>query len=240
MPARRLPQTDDQRTDALNTCNLKYQATAAPARLISAGQFTTLGASLSPWRGARDALGPLLAAQTSATAQCVNCLRDCARCNSHFIQVLNLAIERGVLAASVRAFYELPVGHAEVPAMTTVAEALQWAAKLNVGEVARLAAGGAALSWPTIAQVNAAAALLQTNEDLQSAAKDAYDLGQETVAGLRPNVDVVIKDLWDTIEYNLRADEPSSLRRKAREWGVVYDGEEEEEEPPTLLGPKGS
>ena len=25
---------------------------------------------------------------------------------------------------------------------------------------------------------------------------------------------------------------PPSLRRKAREWGVVYDGEEEEETPP--------
>ena len=60
----------------------------------------------------------------------------------------------------------------------------------------------------------------------------AFDLAQEAVADQRPAVDDLIKDLWDTIEFNLRNEEASSLRRKAREWGVVYD-EADEAEPPT-------
>ena len=64
----------------------------------------------------------------------------------------------------------------------------------------------------------------------------AYDLAQEVVADQRPAVDDLIKGLWDTIEFNLRTEEPSSLRRKAREWGVVYD-EADEAEPPTPPGP---
>lgn len=232
MPTRRLPQTDDQRTTALHACNVKYQNTAAPLRLISAAQFVTLGATLSPWRGARDALGPLLSTQTSCTGTCEAALAQCARTNSHFIQVLNLAIDRGVLPASVRAFYELSVSHAEVPPMKTTADALLWADRLATGEGQRIAAGGTALTWPTIGEVNTAATALQNAVNLQSTAKDAYDLAQETVAGQRPTVDPVIKDLWDTIEFNLRTEDPSSLRRKAREWGVVYEGDEEAEEPP--------
>lgn len=228
MPTRRLPKTDDQRSTALTVCNLKYQATAAPARLITAAQFSTLGAVLSPWRAARDTLGPLLATQTAKTALCETCFTITARVISHFIQVLNFAIERGTLPASVRAFYELPVGHAEVPLLTTTAGVLEWAGKLAVGEAQRIAAGGTALAWPAIAEVNTAAAALQNNETLQSNAKDAYDLGQEDVAAQRPAVDDLIKDLWDTIEYNLRNDDASSLRRKAREWGVVYEGDDEE------------
>lgn len=93
--------------------------------------------------------------------------------------------------------------------------------------------------WPAIGEVNAAAALLQTNENLQSTAKDAYDEAQEVVAGQRPTVDAWIKDAWDTIEFNLRADDAASLRRKAREWGVVYEGDEEAEPPPAPPTPPG-
>lgn len=237
MPARRLPRTDDERSAAMNTCNVKYQATAAPLRLITATQFGTLGATLSPWRNGRDALGPLLVAQTSATGTCGTAFATCVRFNSHFIQVLNFAIERGEIPASARAFYELPVSHAQVPSMTTVADALRWATAIEVGEIQRTAAGGAPLSWPSAAQVATAANALEAADSAQSIAKDGFDYGQEAVAGQRTTVDALVKDLWDTIEYNLRGEELSSLRRKAREWGVVYDGEEEEAPTPPPVPP---
>lgn len=231
MPTRRLPQTDDQRSAALHDCNVKYQATAAAARLITPEQFTALGGTLSLWRGSRDALGPLLATQTARTTTCGTCFTACTKVISHFIQVLNFAIDRGTLPASVRAYYTLPVAQAEVPAMDSTSAAFQWADKLAVGETARIAAGGPSLAWPAIGEVNTAAGLLQTNENLQSTAKDAFDDAQEVVAGQRPAVDLMIKDLWDTIEYRLRNEEPSSLRRKAREWGVFYEGDPEPGEP---------
>jgi hypothetical protein len=46
-------------------------------------------------------------------------------------------------------------------------------------------------------------------------------------------VDDLIKELWDTIEFALRNEESSSLRRKAREWGVVYDGDAADSVTPT-------
>ena len=88
------------------------------------------------------------------------------------------------------------------------------------------------VAWPALGEVNTAATALQNAVNLQSTAKDAYDLGQETVSDQRLPLDVVVKDLWDTVEFNLRTEDASSLRRKAREWGVAYDGEEEEEPVP--------
>ena len=232
MPTRKLPRTDDERSAALSTCAAKILATAPANWLISAAQNSTLSATLSPWRSFQNALGPALHAQTDATATVDAALARCARYNSHFIQVINLAIERGDLPPSVRSYYQLAVAHAEVPPMNTCPLALLWAGHLKSGETARVAAGGAPMNWPTIAQVNTAATNCSTAESAQSTAKGSFDLAQESVSELRPSVDAVIKDLWDTIEFNLRADAPPSLRRKAREWGVVYDGDEEEAAPP--------
>lgn len=232
MPTRKLPRTDDERSAALSTCAAKALNTAPANWLITSAQNSTLSATLSQWRSNRDAMPPALHAQTAATAAVDTALGKCARYNSHFIQVINLAIERGDLPASVRSYYQLPLAHAEVPLMNTCPLALLWAGNLKNGETARVAAGGAAMSWPTIAQVNTAATNCTNAESAQSTAKGSFDLAQESVAELRPTVDAVIKDLWDTIEFNLRADALPSLRRKAREWGVVYDGDEEEAAPP--------
>ena len=129
MPTRNLPRTDDDRSNGLNVLNLKYQATAAPERLITAAQFITLGSILSPWRSARDTVSTRLAAQTNATAAANTAFKATVQLVSQFIQVINFAIERGDLPASVRALYGLPVSHAEVPVMNTCPDVLQWVDK---------------------------------------------------------------------------------------------------------------
>ena len=238
MPSRRLPQTDDQRSNALTSCSTKALATPPANWLITTAQNNTLQGTLSPWRNARNAAAQALQEQAAATALCDQCLIRTARIVSHFIQVLNLAIERGVLQPAVRAGYKLAVSNLDVPDINTVPDALLWAANIADGEAARVAEGGTPLAWPSAAEVAAESSDLAFNRSQQTTAKTFYDQLQEAIAAQRPAVDALIRDLWDTIEYNLR-NEPtqSSLRRKAREWGVVYDGEEPEEETPEPTPP---
>jgi hypothetical protein len=50
-----------------------------------------------------------------------------------------------------------------------------------------------------------------------------------------PAVDTFIRDMWDTIEFKLRAETGPSRRRRGREWGIVYltrPGEAPDPEPP--------
>lgn len=130
------------------------------------------------------------------------------------------------------------VSNLDVPDINTVPDALLWAANVADGEAARVAEGGTPLAWPSAAEVAAESGDLAFNRSQQTTAKTFYDQLQEAIAAQRPTVDALIRDLWDTIEYNLR-NEPtqSSLRRNAREWGVVYDGEEPEEETPEPTPP---
>lgn len=236
MPSRRLPQTDDNRSKALKTCSDKFFATADPTKhLITPAQNNTLQSLLSPWRNARNTAAHALQEQGDSTTTCDGCQHHTARIISHFIQVLNFAIERGTLTPGVRAHYKLPISHPEVPTMNTVQDTLLWADNINDGELARVNQGGPPLAWPSATEVAAQAALLSAAEAAQSTAKDFYDQLQQSIATQRPGIDAHIRDLWDTIEYNLRHEPtPASLRRKAREWGVVYindDGTEETDEP---------
>ncbi len=225
MPSRFLPRTDNERSRALQNCQKQFQSTPAPRQLITSEQFNQIGTLLAPWTEARGALGKLLAAQVGTTSHANTAFTRCVRVISHFIQVLNFAIERGELQASVRARYRLVIKRAAVPVINTTADALLWAERLAAGEARRVAAGGAPLSWPSIGAVTAAATELQTRENAQSSAKEAYDRGQEAVARQRSAVNALIVDLWDTIDYRLRRDKASSRRRKARAWGVTYRGD---------------
>ena len=235
MPSRRLPRTDDARTEAINACYDKYNATPPSARLITATQFGTLSTARTTWGNATNSCGPLLQAQATATEAAVAAFETCQRLVSHFIQVFNLGVERAVFPAADRAFYQLPVSSSDVPALTSKADVALWAGRIAIGESQRQASGGTPMAMPDAAQVDAASTALAALDTAQSIAKDAYDAGQEACSALRPPTDALILDLWDTIEYNLRGETPaSSLRRRAREWGVIYRGEEEEEPVPPI------
>jgi hypothetical protein len=90
------------------------------------------------------------------------------------------------------------------------------------------------MSMPSIGDVQAALDAYTAAAAAASAKKDAADAEQEDINPLQAPVDKIIKDCWDTIEFNLRDLDGPSRRRKAREWGVVYvarPGEEPDPEP---------
>ena len=92
------------------------------------------------------------------------------------------------------------------------------------------------MAWPTVAKINAALNALTAAETEQLRAKEKADDEEEQATALDPEVDTFTKDMWDTIEFNLRTHEATSLRRRAREWGVFYatrPGEPEETDTPT-------
>ena len=99
-----------------------------------------------------------------------------------------------------------------------------------------LVGGYKPMAMPTVGEVATALAAYEAAHKVASDAKDAYEAAQLVVQGLRPAVDAQIVELWDAIEYFFRHLEPSTLRRSAREWGVVYasrSGDPEDPTPPT-------
>ena len=110
------------------------------------------------------------------------------------------------------------------PCRRWVAKQKLWIGRIKLisGETHRIAGGGAPMLDPALAEVQAALNAYTTKHNEQLRKKAAYDAAQEEVEAMRPAVDKMIKKLWNQIEFYFSEDTPSSLRRKARAWGVVY------------------
>lgn len=222
MPYRALPNTDVQRRTALETCKLKADATLLANRAISPANFALLGPAFVAFDAAMVARGGSMSGQLGSTDESEAAFHAARQWISHFIQTLNLAIERGVFPSSVRGFYQLDGNQVRLPQLSSEHDLMTWGGRLKTGEPARVAAGGAAITFPSIAEVNAVYDDFVAKRQAQSGMSDAEDEKEEAVAALRPAADALIKDLWDEIEFKFRHEPASSLRGKAREWGVVY------------------
>jgi|GEM_PF-687156 hypothetical protein len=246
MPYRNLPDSDERRVKALGLAERAYDVyvTRQPEeskriKAISDASFAELVPLKSDFVKEVQERGYSLTGQTQATVEKDATLKAMQMTNSHFFIVMNLAIARGKYLPTIRPIYGLDTGQESVPDMIREADASGWAQKIIAGETHRISLGGVPMQNPELADVQAALTAYFTKRDIQLVKKSDYDSEQEDVENMRAEVDALIKDLWDQVEFYFRKDEPASLRRKARAWGVEYatrPGEEPEPEPKVLTG----
>jgi hypothetical protein len=173
-----------------------------------------------------------LVAQTGSTLEKRTAFDRSVMFISHYFQSFNNGILRGMFPINHRAFYRLDVNDNKIPVIYSKTDLQTWAINIKDGEVNRVAAGGKPMAMPTAAEVEIEYQNYFTIKQSQSGLKDAYDKEQEDVKVIINEGFLIAKDIWDEVEFSFRHDDHPSLRRKAREWGVVYtedesaDGEE--------------
>jgi hypothetical protein len=170
--------------------------------------------------------------QGTATTEKDAALIVLRKVNTHFIIVLNLAIDRNVYPATIRSSYGLDIISDAVPPMGREAEVYDWAQRLISAETHRIAAGGLPMKNPSLEDLQRAFDTFDPLRDVQQIKKTKFDLEQEEVANLRAEIDEILKDGWDQVEFYFRKDKPASLRRKARAWGMDYISRPDEEPEP--------
>jgi hypothetical protein len=223
MPFRMLPNTDATRIAALDAAATKAATVPEADRPYPSAvqaQLTSLGPNFK--QQATEA-GTALSEQGVATSQATLDFLALQAVVSHFFQVFNLAVGRGVIPREARAHYQLDISSAALPDLITQADVLLWAGRIATGEAARVATAGAVpMAMPSADEVATAATAYDTSARTQTEKKDAYDDEQGEVAALRPDADKLIRDIWDYVEFAHRAEPGPGKRRKAREWGVTY------------------
>ncbi|MEZ6111030.1 MAG: hypothetical protein R3C99_08450 [Pirellulaceae bacterium] len=238
MPFRRLPNSDSTRLQALESASKKAAATDPADLAFSSETKTTLDATLPLWKQELRERGQALSAQSEAT-EALSVRRGRLRMwVSHFFQAFNMAVARGVCQASERGFFQLDISAESLPALDGEADLLTWAERIVAGEADRTAAGGVAILQPTAAEIATELTEYETFRASQAAAAGVYDREQEDVERMREQVDRLIRDLWDEIEFRFRREQPSSMRRKAREYGVVYASRPGEPPDPEAPAPE--
>jgi hypothetical protein len=222
MPTRKKPGSDEGRDKALYTAKTKNDGILPANRFLTNQTQTRLNAIQPSFRSALEARGTALANQSEGTA-----VNDAAKAAarmfvSHFFQVFNLGVARGVYTKSQRSFFQLDVNSDSVPTLTSEQDIILWGLRIETGDAARVAAGGAAMVNPTAEEVKEKVNDFIDRNGEQTVLKDAYDIKQEAVETLRVEADKVITKVWDETETFYNEETPSSKRRNCREWGVIY------------------
>ena len=225
MPSRKLPNTDAGRKRALDKGKTKNDSLLPAAKPLTPATAVRLTAIQLAFKNAMIARAGARSGQAGASGTEDTSFSNLHNHISQFIQVFDFGVTRGVYVRANRAMYQLPVSGIALPNLTSEADLVEWAQNLHDGDALRISAGGAPMANPGIAEVDAAALDFNTTSTAQSGKKSAYDTTQETLETLRPEADAVIKKMWDETETFYNEEEPPSMRRKAREMGVIYIGD---------------
>ena len=139
-----------------------------------------------------------------------------------FYETLNSCIKRGTMLAAVRAYFQLPITNRKMPKLNTDIEILAAAALVLSGNILRVAAGGVAMSSPSIAEFTA---IYNTCKPFLVAISNAHTAVNTAVENLdlqTPEIKDLITHVWDEVEAFYSMSTPTARRAQCRLWGVRY------------------
>lgn len=239
MPYRQLPSTIISRNNVLEKTNQKVSSTAPEKWAITSETQTALSTLYPKFRQEMAERQEQFAAQSEATKAENAQQQVLLRFVSHFFRVFNFAVERRKYKASDRLYYGLNANQSELPKISSEQDLVTWAKNLLAGEEKRMSHGNPNAE-PPVAMSNPGADEVQVELDkytalsnAQSAEKMAFDAENKDVLDMLPEIDELIRDIYDEVEFYYRRETPANRRKLAREWGVVYvsrPGEDPEDE----------
>ena len=225
---RRLPNSNRTRQIALGKAKLKADNPGVNGNFLTTATNNRLTAIEGDYNDAVLAVQAAEAALANNTLAKNAALVPVRMYTSHFLQVFILGSERGDYPKGDRPFYGLNIENPVLPPLRSESEVYQAAGQVIQGDAQRIAAGGAPMANPTVAQVQAKLTVFNPLMIAGSNLKDALDQKQEALDALNDEADKVIKKVWDEVETFYNEETSESLRANAREWGVVYVGLGEE------------
>lgn len=141
---------------------------------------------------------------------------------SHFLTVFNLCVKRGEIKAQDRSFYSIPENSGELPDMSSDIAVIRCCENTINGERERTAQRGIPIYNPTIAKVTVHYDLFKELYDKQCELRQLTDEALLVVSLMRPQIDEVILDVWNSIE-DYFSDLTGEKKLKAcREYGLIY------------------
>jgi hypothetical protein len=222
MPYRRLPNTDNARFKALKQAYHKGKEIPPFKLAFSQSSFQKVISFLPTFEKKMIHQKGAFNNQIDKNSEYHEQMKKAKLYISHFIQVINMAIQRGELPASIREYYKLTRHGSKLPPLNTEDDILFWGNNLIEGETGRIRKGLPPITNPTIAVVKV------RYEKFLEACKNQKNLQMTTnralkeLADMRPQADEIILSVWNEIEESFK-DLPDSLKReKAAEYGLVY------------------
>lgn len=222
MPYRRLPNTDQTRKRAIEQA-LEMSRKKIPVELFfSQNTYEKLINFYSAFEKVLTTYRKNVELQEEKITEYEETFQKARIYLSHFVQVLNLAIERQEVNPEDREFYGFGEDDSFIPSLNLESEILSWGEKIIEGEQARIRVGGNPIYSPSIALVKVHYDLfcraVNFRKTLQAETVDSL----EQVTKMRGKADILIRDLWNEIELHYQFLSPKQKRQRAIDYGIVY------------------
>ena len=222
MPYRRLPNTDNARHKALLKAYHKGKE-LPPFKLAFSQSTYQKVVSFLPGFEKR-----ILQQKSTLTKQIernkeYHCLMKKAKLYiSHFVQVINMAIQRGELSTAILEYYQLKSYARKLPPLNSEDDVIKWGKNIIDGESDRVKKGLSPVTNPTIAVVKVRFEKFYEAYRNQKNLQQANGRALKELAETRPLADDIIVSIWNEVENSFK-DLPDDLRReRAAEYGLVY------------------
>ena len=224
MPYRRLPNTDKARIRSLETAINKMRNSDYYAPVMSPELFNRADKKLAQFKEAVERYVNSLETQVnySKSEAYQDRLKNAKMYVSHFLTVFNMCVKRGEMKASDREFYSIPENSGELPDMSSDIAVIRCCENTINGEKARTAKGGIPIYNPTIAKVAVHYDLFKELYDKQSKMRQLTDEALLVVSLMRPQVDEVILDVWNSIENYFQDLTGEKKIKVCRDYGLIY------------------
>jgi len=220
MPYRRLPNTDQARLRALQTAVKMGQKKEAEELAFSAKSLNHLRSFYTSFEGTIIHHKLARTQQEKSSSAYLETVRKARLYLSHFIQVLNFAIQRGDMKPNVREFYGF--SEKKSPSLILDSEVLEWGKKIIEGEHKRISNGGNPLYNPSIALVKVKFDQFVDMYHFQKTLQNNTARWTTKVAELRKEADEIILDIWNEVEETFAALPDDLKREKSTEYGLIY------------------
>ena len=222
MPYRRLPNTDQARLRALKTA-------------VQRASETDFSEQVIPYRLAAEAETCLLKLENVVSQNYTNIdtmINDSRRYRklvqnvrmyiSHFIQVLNLAVQRGEIKREMKRLYHLDESKTALPDLSTEDDLLRWGKNIIEGETMRMSQGGIAINCPAINKVKVHYEMFAESQRNQSLHRMSASRVSEDLETLRTEADALIVQIWDAVTAHYANRLPYERMKCCENYGLKF------------------
>lgn len=222
MPYRRLPNTDAARIRAMKEALAKGRELPPFKLAYSSKTYVRLQGFLPSFENAYLLQRQSMSNQIKSNKEYQDVLKKARLYLSHFLRVMNMAVQRGDIRKDSFDFYGLTNGNSALPLLNSEKEIIYWGEKIIEGEARRLRAGRTPVSNPTIAVVKVHFEKFQDALQFQKTLnKRTGDYGTK-ISQMRGEADDIILNIWNEVENSLSGLDEEARRKEAEKYGLVY------------------
>lgn len=222
MPYRRLPNTNQARLRSLQQA----------VDMGNVAEVYNLAFSCKLWEDAKAMLVKYKRALSESKQSCENQFlkskklqedeRKARMYVSHFIQVLNMCVQRNEIKMEHKLLYDMDPDDFTVPDLNSDENLITWGSRIIEGERKRLMQGGMPIYNPSIANVRVYYDTFLEGYNKQKVLQNNTSRCIGNVSELNKEVDKLILSIWDEVEKKYSELPIKEKINSCREYGLIY------------------